>query len=62
MKSAEPMIPLLVQPADATKVANKTSFVVGAAQAGQLHVNVHGGFKFEVEDLSQMLAAIILLH
>ena len=30
-KIAEPMIPLLVQPEDATKVAIKTGFVVGAA-------------------------------
>ena len=45
------MIPLLVQPEDPTKVAKKTGYVVGAAYAGQLHVCVQGGCRFEVEDL-----------
>ena len=56
------MVPLLVQPQEATKVPNHTVYVVGAAYAGQLHVFVHGGFEFEVEDLPNMLAAIIQLH
>ena len=43
-------------------MANKTGYVVGAAYAGQLHVCVHGGFKFKVEELRNMLAAIIQLH
>ena len=37
---AEPMVPLLVQPEEATKVANQTGYVVGAGYAGQLHVCV----------------------
>ena len=56
------MVPLLDQPQEATKVPNHTVYVVGAAYAGQLHVFVHGGFEFEVEDLPNMLAAIIQLH
>lgn len=61
-KIAEPMVPLLVQPEEPTKLANQTGYVVGAAYAGQLHVCVHGGFQFQVEDLPNMLAAIIQLH
>ena len=56
------MIPLLVRAEEATTVANTTGYVVGSAYAGQRHVCVHGGFKFEVADLPNMLAAIIQLH
>ena len=61
-KIAEPMIPLLVRPEEATTVADTTGYVVGAAYAGHLYVCIHGGFKLEVADLPNMLAAIIQLH
>ena len=56
------LVPYILVKDDETKVANQTGGVVGALNNNRLIVCIHGGFFIPVQDVTEMLGMMVIMH
>ena len=56
------LVPHILVKDDETKVANQTGGVVGALNNNKLSVCIHGGFFIPVQDVTEMLGMMVIMH